>query len=61
MADEMFRVGIDILKIHHLDWVKGTALVRWHEKSLYQLMTVEEYLNPVCDFVQRLDPKIAID
>ena len=61
MADEMSRVGVDMLKIHHLHLVKGTALAREHEESPFQLMTFEEYLDVVCDFVERLDPKIVIE
>ncbi len=61
MADEMSRVGIDMLKIHHLHLVKGTALAREHEETPFQLMTFEEYLEVVCDFIERLDPKIVIE
>ena len=61
MADEMSRVGVDMLKIHHLHLVKGTALAREHEENPFQLMTFEEYLDVVCDFVERLDPKIVIE
>ncbi len=61
MADEMSRVGVDMLKIHHLHVVKGTALARQHREHPFQLMTFEEYLDLVCDFIERLSPSIVIE
>ena len=49
MADEMTRVGIDILKIHHLHIVRGTALEREHQRNPFRLLTYEEYRDLLSD------------
>lgn len=61
IADEMSRVGVDLLKVHHLHLVRGTALAREHAENPFQLMTFEEYLEVICDFIERLKPAIVIE
>ena len=61
MADEMSGVGIDMLKIHHLHLVRGTALAKEYLEKPFRLMRFEEYTDVICDFVERLDPKIVIE
>lgn len=61
MADEMSRVGIDALKIHHLHIVRGTALAAEYARQPFRVLGYEEYLDLLCEFVQRLDPNIVIE
>jgi radical SAM superfamily enzyme len=61
MADEMSAVGIDALKIHHLHIVRGTALAAEYARQPFKVLGYEEYLDLLCDFVERLDPKIVIE
>src|SRR6185503_11932046 len=61
MADEMSRAGIDALKIHHLHIVRGTALAAEYTRQPFRVLDYEEYLELLCDFVERLDPKIVIE
>src|ERR1044071_2552660 len=61
MADEMSRVGIDALKIHHLHIVRGTALAADYARQPFRVLEYEEYLELLCEFVERLDPKIVIE
>ena len=61
MADEMSRVGIGMLKIHHLHLVRGTPLAREHMERPFRLMSFGEYLDVLCDFVERLKPSIVIE
>ena len=61
MADEMSRVGIDALKIHHLHIVRGTALAAEYTRRPFCVLEYEEYLDLLCDFIERLDPKIVIE
>lgn len=61
MADEMSRVGIDALKIHHLHIVRGTALAAEYARNPFRVLEYEEYLDVLCDFIARLDPKIVIE
>jgi radical SAM protein (TIGR01212 family) len=61
MADEMSRVGIDALKIHHLHIVRGTALAAEYVRNPFRVLGYEEYLDLLCEFVERLDPNIIIE
>jgi radical SAM protein (TIGR01212 family) len=61
MADEISRVGVDALKIHHLHIVKGTALAAEYSRRPFKLLAYEEYLDLLCEFVERLDPNIVIE
>src|SRR5215467_13818378 len=61
MADEMSRVGIDAIKIHHLHIVRGTALAAEYARQPFHVLGYDEYLDLLCDFVERLDPNIVIE
>jgi uncharacterized protein len=61
MADEMSRVGVDALKIHHLHLVRGTALAAEYTRRPFRVLEYGEYLDLLCDFVERLDPRIVIE
>jgi radical SAM protein (TIGR01212 family) len=61
MADEMSRVGIDALKIHHLHIVRGTALAAEYTRRPFRVLEYEEYLDLLCDFIERLDPRIVVE
>ena len=61
MADEMSHVGVDALKIHHLHIVRGTALAAEYMRQPFRVLGYEEYLDLLCEFVERLDPNIVIE
>jgi len=61
MADEISRVQVDALKIHHLHIVRGTALAAEYARRPFRVLEYEEYLDLLCDFVERLDSKIIIE
>jgi uncharacterized protein len=61
MADEMSHVRIDALKIHHLHIVRGTALAAEYTRQPFQVLEYQEYLDLLCEFVERLDPSIVIE
>ena len=61
MADEMSRVGIDALKIHHLHIVRGTALGAEFMRRPFRVLEYQEYLDLLCEFIERLDPRIIIE
>ena len=61
IADEMSRVGVDALKIHHLHIVRGTALAAEYSNRPFRVLGYEEYLDVLCEFVERLDPNIVIE
>ena len=61
MADEMSRAGIDALKIHHLHIVRGTALAAEYARNPFRVLEYDEYLDLLCEFVERLEPNIVIE
>ena len=61
MVDEMSRAGVDALKIHHLHLVRGTALATEYARRPFRVLGYEEYLDLLCDFIERLDPRIVIE
>jgi radical SAM protein (TIGR01212 family) len=61
MADEMSRLELDLVKIHHLHIVRGTALAAEYARQPFPVLGYEEYLELLCDFVERLDPRIVIE
>jgi uncharacterized protein len=61
MADEISRVGVDALKIHHLHIVRGTALAAEYARRPFRILAYDEYLELLCDFIERLDSAIVIE
>src|SRR5688572_16576854 len=61
MADEMSRLQVDMVKIHHLHIVRGTALAAEYVRKPFRVLEYDEYLNLLCDFVERLNPEIVIE
>ena len=61
MADKMSRLGVDMVKIHHLHIVRGTGLAAEYSRQPFRVLEYEEYLDLLCDFVERLDPSIVIE
>src|SRR6266480_5718293 len=61
MADEMSRAGVNALKIHHLHLVRGTALAAEYSRKPFRVLGYEEYLDLLCEFVERLDQNIVIE
>jgi len=54
------NLELDALKIHHLHVVKQTALADLFEQSPFPLFTEREWIELVCDFLERLRPDIVI-
>src|SRR5205085_9504219 len=61
MADEVSRLGVDMVKIHHLHIVRGTALAAEYTRRPFPVLGYEDYLDLLCDFIERLDPRIVIE
>ena len=60
MADELNRCGVDGVKLHLLHVMKGTTLAEMYERGEVPLMDRDGYAGLVCDFLERLDPRILI-
>jgi len=58
-AKAITELGIDGVKIHLLYVVKGTRLERLYHQGKYRCLNQEEYVQLVCDFLERI-PKDTI-
>ena len=54
---------IDILKLHQIQIIKGTAAAKLHKEnpSVFRTFTLEEYIKLVSKFVQILNNSIVLD
>jgi radical SAM protein (TIGR01212 family) len=59
-ANLLAGLPIDSLKIHQLHAVRGTRLAELYLNKQLTLISLEEYVAAVCDFLERLPVNIAI-
>lgn len=60
MAPELNRLGVDGVKLHLLHVMKGTELAEMYRRGEVALLDRDAYAGLVCDFLERLDPRILI-
>jgi len=60
MAGELNRLGVVGVKLHLLHVMRGTRLAEIYGRGEVQLLERDEYARLVCDFLERLDPRILI-
>lgn len=58
--DYINQLDIQGVKIHMLHILKGTALEKLYQKEHFPVLTKEEYVDIVCDQLERLRPEIVI-
>ncbi len=54
-------MGLDILKIHHLQVIRGTALAREYTARPFRLFTAGEYVGLLARYIERLDPGLVLE
>ncbi len=59
-ADLVASLDLEGIKIHSLCVLRGTELAEMYQRGEFQLPTLEEYLSLVCDFLERLPPRMVI-
>lgn len=62
-ASSLSRLPLDVLKIHQLQLVRGTVMAReWMScPEHFHFPSVDEYIDLVVDYVERLRPGIALE
>lgn len=62
-ADKISRLPIAALKLHQLQLIKGTIMARQYRENpeWFNLFSVQEYIDLAIDFIERLNPNIAIE
>ena len=53
-------LDIQGVKIHMLSVVKNTKLAKMYEEKPFHILSMEEYIDIVCDQLEYLDPRIVI-
>jgi radical SAM protein (TIGR01212 family) len=59
-ADALAALSVDAVKIHNLHVVRGTPLEEMYRRGEVTMMGREEYVQVVCDFLERLPPAMVI-
>jgi radical SAM protein (TIGR01212 family) len=59
-AEVLSEIPNDFLKIHQLHVVKDTLLARQYSEKTFRLLSLNEYLDTVVLFLERLNPKLII-
>ncbi|MGD9007474.1 MAG: TIGR01212 family radical SAM protein [Desulfobacteraceae bacterium] len=59
-ADYIARLPIDGIKLHLLYVIKGTPLERLYRSGQYRCLQRDEYIDLVCDVLERLPEKVVI-
>ena len=53
-------LGVDGVKLHLLHVMRDTPLATMYERGEVRLLSRDDYVGLVCDFLERLDPRISI-
>jgi hypothetical protein len=59
-ALEINRLEIQGIKFHHLHVIQNTALSAIYKSGHIKLLTMDEYVSTLCDFIERLSENIII-
>ncbi len=60
-ADEVSKLPIDFVKIHNLHIVRYTELARQYALKPFHVYTFDEWIELVCNFLERLNPDFIIE
>ncbi len=59
-VQELNRLGVDGVKLHHLHVLKGSQLEEEYRRGTLRLLGRAEYVQLVCDALELLDPRIML-
>ena len=62
-ADRLSDLPLTTVKLHQLQLIRGTAMEKEFSEnpSAFRLYSVDEYIDLVVDFVERLNPAIVVE
>jgi len=62
-ADKISELPLTTIKLHQLQLIKGTKMAKQYadHPEWFSLFDVEEYINLVVEFIQRLNPSFVIE
>lgn len=59
-VDRLVQVGLDGVKFHHLQVIRGTPLAETYRRGNYSPLTYEEYRSLIVDALDRLPPDTVV-
>lgn len=59
-AEFLNELGVDGVKVHLLHVMRGTRLAQEYQAGKVRVMDRDEYVGLVCDYLERLDPRIVV-
>jgi radical SAM protein (TIGR01212 family) len=59
-AEALAALPVDAVKIHNLHVVRDTPLEQMYRSGAVKMLELPEYVDVVCDFVERLPPTMVI-
>jgi len=59
-ARALARMGINGIKLHHLQVIKNTRIAREFSKGEFKVLSLEDYIKLVCDVLELLPARITI-
>lgn len=59
-AKILSALQVDQVKLHALYIVKNTLMAKWYEEGQFTLISAEEYVERVVQFLRHLDPSIVL-
>ena len=59
-AEEISSIPVSGIKLHHLHVINGTKLDEMYKRKEITLLSMQEYVSTVCDFIERLRPDILV-
>ena len=59
-ARALARMGINGIKLHHLQVIKNTRIAREFSKGEFKVLSPEDYIKLVCDVLELLPARITI-
>ncbi len=62
-AKQISHLPVDVLKLHQLQIIKDTVLYKRYtlNPERYKLFSLDEYIELLIDFIETLNPRIALD
>jgi hypothetical protein len=60
-ANELARLGVHSVKLHNLYAVRDTPLAEWVRSGQVRLMSREDYVRTVVDFLELLPPQCLVE
>ncbi|WP_462411255.1 tRNA modification radical SAM protein MnmL/YtqA [Neobacillus sp. Marseille-QA0830] len=59
-ARQVAKLDVQGIKIHLLHLLKGTPMVKQYEKGMLEFLTMDDYVNLVCDQLEILPPEMVV-